>query len=178
MQLTLRPGRDCKEEDPLGSILREQREICKHTGPRWAEETLCVPAVGSEHQMYYCMPETTAVDVRTENVLPAELVRTSDITGNSMKAPTRRRGGSAAARAFNISLMNQAPMLCPTRSTLVSGPYAVSSSSKSSRCACTCAERVTEEASGKKRLWPMKDKYKCAWAKMVTDEDLKEFASL
>jgi hypothetical protein len=35
-----------------------------------------------------------------------------------------------------------------------------------------------EEASGNERSPPMKYKLKCAWAKMVTDDSLKELTSL
>ena len=94
--------------------------------------------------------------VRTESILPDGLLPISDIVGNSINAPMRR-GAVATERALSISWMNQAPMLCPTRITFVSGPYAASSSSRNSTCAFICAGRLTEEVSRKERSPPMKE---------------------
>lgn len=92
--------------------------------------------------------------VRTESILPLGLMAISDIVGNSMNAPMRRLVW-AEARDFSISWMNHEPMLCPTKSKFVSGPYVAINSSRNSTCACICAGRLTEETSGNERSPPM-----------------------
>jgi hypothetical protein len=84
-------------------------------------------------------------DTRTESFLPFGDRIMCDIVGNSMYAPTRGRN---SARAFKISCMSHDPMLCPTRSTRVIGPYATRSSSRNSMCAWIWAGSATLDDSG------------------------------
>ena len=92
--------------------------------------------------------------VRTESILPLGLMAISDIVGNSMNAPMWRVVWMQA-REISISWMNHEPMLCPTKSKFVSGPYVAINSSRNATCACICAGRLTEETSGNERSPPM-----------------------